>query len=277
MQFDQLTTIIVTFKSEEKIYSCLNTIPNQVNVIIVENSNNQNFKENIERKYSNVKCLLTGNNIGYATANNIGLRQVNTKFALILNPDTSLKEDTIKNFFVCVEKVPDFWLIGPGNNQSKNISFDRSLILEVNNLKGFGVFLNVEKFKKEFFDENYFLYFEEIDLCKKVKKKGGKIYLSKNIIINHDSASSVNKDNVLELEKNRNWHWMWSTFYFNKKHKGFLLAIVLILPKLISSIFKTLFYLIAFNKKKSDIYFCRMSGILNSILGKKSWYRPKLD
>ena len=43
---------------------------------------------------------------------------------------------------------------------------------------------------------------------------------------------------------------MWSTFYFNKKHKGFLLAIVLILPKLISSIFKTLFYLIAFNKKK---------------------------
>ena len=201
MQFDQLTTIIVTFKSEEKIYSCLNTIPNQVNVIIVENSNNQNFKENIERKYSNVKCLLTGNNIGYATANNIGLRQVNTKFALILNPDTSLKEDTIKNFFVCVEKVPDFWLIGPGNNQSKNISFDRSLILEVNNLKGFGVFLNVEKFKKEFFDENYFLYFEEIDLCKKVKKKGGKIYLSKNIIINHDSASSVNKDNVLELEK----------------------------------------------------------------------------
>ena len=70
---------------------------------------------------------------------------------------------------------------------------------------------------------------------------------------------------------------MWSTFYFNKKHKGFLLAIVLILPKLISSIFKTLFYLIAFNKKKSDIYFCRMSGILNSILGKKSWYRPKLD
>ena len=277
MQFDQLTTIIVTFKSEEKIYSCLNTIPNQVNVIIVENSNNQNFKENIERKYSNVKCLLTGNNIGYATANNIGLRQVNTKFALILNPDTSLKEDTIKNFFVCVEKVPDFWLIGPGNNQSKNISFDRSLILEVNNLKGFGVFLNVEKFKKEFFDENYFLYFEEIDLCKKVKKKGGKIYLSKNIIINHDSASSVNKDNVIELEKNRNWHWMWSTFYFNKKHKGFLLAIVLILPKLISSIFKTLFYLIAFNKKKSDIYFCRMSGILNSILGKKSWYRPKLD
>ena len=160
MELNQLTVIIVTFKSEEKIYSCLNTIPKYVKVLIVENSNDQKFKNYVENKYSNVKCILSGNNKGYAIANNIGLRQVNTKFALILNPDTSLKEDTIKNFFVCVEKVPDFWLIGPGNNQSKNISFDRSLILEVNNLKGFGVFLNVEKFKKEFFDENYFLYFE---------------------------------------------------------------------------------------------------------------------
>tara|TARA_B100001121_G_scaffold308020_1_gene330945 strand:- start:530 stop:1363 length:834 start_codon:yes stop_codon:yes gene_type:complete len=277
MRFDQLTIIIVTFKSEEKIYSCLNSIPNQANVIIVENSSNQNFKESIERKYPNVRCLLAGKNLGYATANNIGLEQVNTKFALILNPDTSLKEDTIKNFFVCAEKIPDFWLIGPSNNQSKNISFGENLIQEVNNLKGFGVFFNIEKFKKKFFDENYFLYFEEIDLCANIKKKGGKIYLSKNIIIHHDSASSVNRDNALELEKNRNWHWMWSTFYFYKKHKGFTLAILLIFPKLISSIFKILFYLIAFNKDKRDIYFCRMSGILNSIFGKKSWYRPKLD
>ena len=277
MQLNQLTVIIVTFKSEGKIFSCLNTVPNNLNVIIVENSNDQKFKERVEKKYSNVKCILVGTNKGYSVANNIGLRQVNTKFALVLNPDTTLEKDTIKNFFECAQKIPDFWLIGPGNNQSNNISFKKKSIQEVNDLKGFGIFFNMEKFENNFFDENFFLYFEEIDLCINVKKKNGKIYISKNIIINHDSASSVKKDKIVELEKNRNWHWMWSTFYFNKKHKGFLTAMTLIFPKLISSIFKTVFYQMIFYNEKRDIYFSRISGILNSILGKKSWYRPSLD
>ena len=277
MLFNQLTIIIVTFKSEKKIYTCLDTIPPQVNVIIVENSNDQKFKDKIEKGYTNVKCVLTGNNKGYATANNIGLRQVKTKFALVLNPDTKLKGDTIKNFFDCTKEIPDFWLIGPGNDQSKNILFDKNSNQEVQNLKGFAIFFNMEKFKEKFFDENFFLYFEEIDLCKSVKKLGGRIFLSKKIVINHDNASSVNKDKIFELEKNRNWHWMWSSFYFHKKHKGFIFAFLIIFPKLFSSVFKIIFYFFTFNKTKRDIYFCRLSGILNSIIGKKSWYRPKLD
>ena len=277
MELNQLTVIIVTFKSEEKIFSCLNTIPKYVKVLIVENSNDQKFKKYVENKYSNVKCILSGSNKGYAVANNIGLKQVNTKFGLVLNPDTTLEKNTLKNFFECAEKNPDFWLFGPGNDQSENISLEKNSIQEVNNLKGFGFFLNMEKFDNNFFDENFFLYFEEIDLCKSIKKRGGKIYLSKNIIINHESASSVKKDEILELEKNRNWHWMWSTFYFNKKHKGFFIAIIFIFPKLISALFKTIFYQMILQKDKRDIYFCRMSGILNSVLGKKSWYRPPLD
>ena len=67
----------------------------------------------------------------------------------------------------------------------------------------------------------FFLYFEEIDLCKKVKNNNGKIYLDRLIKINHQGSQSVNNLNKFELEKNRNWHWMWSTFYFHKKYKGF--------------------------------------------------------
>ena len=70
---------------------------------------------------------------------------------------------------------------------------------------------------------------------------------------------------------------MWSTFYFHKKYNGFFLALINILPKFISSIFKTLFYVLIFNNIKRDIYFHRLSGIINSIKGKKSWYRPSLD
>ena len=78
------------------------------------------------------------------------------------------------------------------------------------------------------------------------------------------------------MELSRNWHWMWSTFYFHKKHYGYLAAMIKILPKLTSSLIKFTIFLITFQKFKSEIYKHRLSGIINSILLKKSWYRPKL-
>ena len=93
MESKDLTIVIVTFKSEGKIFNCLNTIPDNININIIENSNNKNFKKDIESKYPNVECILTGNNIGYAAANNIGLNNVKSKYALVLNPDTILKKN----------------------------------------------------------------------------------------------------------------------------------------------------------------------------------------
>ena len=277
MESKELTVVIVTFKSENKIFDCLESISSDLPVIIIENSSNKNFKDILENKYKNVKCILTGENIGYAAANNIGLKQVKTKYALILNPDSILEKNAINNFLSTARKIKDFWMIGPASDQRVNLDFSKEDIIEVDNLKGFAIFLNLAKFNNEFFDGNFFLYFEEIDLCKRVKNSEGKIYLDKNIIIKHEGASSVEITKEIELEKNRNWHWMWSTFYFHKKYKGFLLALVIISPKLISSILKTFLYLLIFNKKKRDIYFCRLSGILNSMIGKKSWFRPSLD
>ena len=277
MESKELTIIIVTFKSDEKIIKCLNSIAKEIPVIVVENSSNENFKKKIENDFHNVKCILTGENKGYSKANNIGLNLVTTKYALILNPDTTLDKNAIKNFLIVANLTKDFWLLGPSKDQMIDLDFKGKNLIEVDNLKGFAVFFNISKFNKKYFDENFFLFFEEIDLCKRVKKSKGKIYLSNEIIINHEGASSVNKKNILELEKNRNWHWMWSTFYFQRKYKGFLLALIIIFPKLLSAIFKIVFYLLILNKKKKDIYFCRLSGIFNSIIGKKSWYRPAID
>ena len=277
MESKELTIVIVTFKSEEKIFSCLKSISNEISVIVVENSDNHILKNKIEKNFSNVKCVLTGENKGYAAANNIGLKLIKTKYGLVLNPDTTVGRDAIKSFFISAQKKKDFWLIGPANDQMVELNFNENNLKEVENLKGFAIFFNIEMFKNEFFDENFFLYFEEIDLCKRVKKNGGKIFLDKNIVINHDGASSVNKSNTIELEKNRNWHWMWSTFYFHKKYKGFLVALIIIFPKILSAIFKSLFYFLIFNKQKGYIYLFRLSGIFNSMLGKKSWYRPALD
>ena len=272
-----LTVIIVTFNSEDKIFECIESIPSDIDIYVVENSDNKNLKSVLESKYSNVKCILTGSNKGYAAANNIGLRLVKTNYALVLNPDTKIKVNTINNFFNFSKIKKDFWLVGPSNNQSQKISGNENNIYEVENLKGFAIFFNINKFNQDFFDENFFLYFEEIDLCKKVKKKGGSIYLDKNITIYHEGAASVKKIEKIELEKSRNWHWMWSSFYYHKKYKGFLVALILISPKLIPAIFKLIFYLITFDQEKREIYFYRLSGIINSILGKKSWYRPSID
>ncbi|MDC0385749.1 glycosyltransferase [Pelagibacteraceae bacterium] len=277
MESRELTVIIVTFKSETRVINCLKSISKNISVIVVENSNDKKFKSRIEENFNNVNCILTGENKGYAAANNIGLKLVKTKYALVLNPDTILNSQAIQNFLNTVNKVQDFWLIGPAVNQMVDFDFKKKNLIEVNNIKGFAIFFNISKFNQNFFDENFFLYFEEIDLCKRVKNNNGKIYLDNSIIISHDGANSVHNSNIIELEKNRNWHWMWSTFYYHKKHKGFFLSLLIIFPKLLSALIKSLFYLLILNKNKRDIYLCRLSGIFNSMIGKKSWYRPALD
>ena len=125
------------------------------------------------------------------------MKLVKTKFALVLNPDTILNKDAIKNFFFSADKVKDFWLIGPANDQMRNINFDQNNLKEVENLKGFAIFFNISKFNQSFFDESFFLFFEEIDLCKRVRKSKGKIYLDKSIIINHEGGGSVDKEHYL--------------------------------------------------------------------------------
>ena len=102
------------------------------------------------------------------------------------------------------------------------------------------------------------------------------IFLDPNIKIKHDGASSVDKKYKIELEKNRNWHWMWSTFYYNKKYKGFFASFLMVLPKLISAIIKIIIYSLIFNKGKKEIYYQRLSGLYNAIIGNDSWYRPKV-
>ena len=98
MESKELTIVIVTFKSDEKIINCLKSISYNIPVVVVENSDNRNFKNKIENFFTNVNCILVGENKGYATANNIGLKSVTTKYALVLNPDTILDKDAIKNF-----------------------------------------------------------------------------------------------------------------------------------------------------------------------------------
>ena len=280
MSHDKITVVINTFNSEDIIFHCLDSIAPEVKIIVVENSNNLSFKKKLENKYLNVNCFLTGKNLGYGKGNNFGLSKVDTQFALVLNPDAVLEKNTIKNFLNRANNLKDFALIGPAKQNEysvKDLNSNKEQVFQVNSLKGFAMFFNLDQFKEiGFFDENFFIYLEEIDLCKRLKKKFKKIYLDKSIVVHHIGGSSHNKTINFEMELSRNWHWMWSTFYFYKKHYNYFYALFKVSRKLISSLIKCIFYLILFKNKKKKIYFQRFSGLFNSIIGKKSWYRPKI-
>ena len=276
----ELSIIIVTFKSDGKISDCLDSIPNNIEVIIVENSNNQKFKKDIENKYENVRCILVGSNKGYAIANNIGLNKVQTKYGLVLNPDTNLSKNAIDNFFSTANKYPDFWLIGPAKGQQVDIDNKTEDIIAVKNLKGFAIFLNISKFDKNFFDENFFLYFEEIDLCKRLREKGKNFYLIKKITIKHlfaGTARNLKKSKELSHWSLRFWHFYWSSFYYHKKHYGYIKSFLIHITKLIRFFIK-MNYLYFVNDGDYNYITTRakFNGILSQILNKKSYFRINL-
>ena len=162
------------------------------------------------------------------------------------------------------------------NSKLKNKISDQS-IKQVDWIIGCSFLINLDKFKnKKFFDERFFLYFEEMDLCRRIRLKNGKIYSSSKLIVKHlgnQSSSQKNPKYKFQSEILRNWHWMWSTFYFYKKNYGYLNALKKTIGKLIRSLFKIIFYSLTFKKKERSKYVCRFMGLINSILGKKSFYR----
>ena len=213
MSIKDITIVITSFKSDEIIRNCLNSIDRQYQVILVENSNDLEFKKSIEREFTNVECILTGENFGYGKANNIGLRKVKTKYALILNPDATLHATAIENFFKVINQVPGFAIIGPHiqekKDENKKIDNNNSSPILVKNVRGFAMFLNMSEFQDVgFFDENFFFYFEEIDLCKRLVNSHKKIYLAASIKINHIGGQSHSEAINKAMELSRNWHWM---------------------------------------------------------------------
>ena len=278
LNLDEITFVIVTYKSESVIHDCLSTLPKKSKKIIVENSGNINLEKDLKIKYDNIEVILS-KNIGMGAGNNIGLKSCKTDYAYVLNPDTKLNKDTLLNLFEELSKISDFTLATPVNDDPKFPNFKsfkkkefNSEILSVDRIDGFSMLFNLKKFSEySFFDENFFLYLENDDLCLRVKKKGESIFVIKNSTINHKGSISKN-DN---LEYLRNWHWMWSKFYFNKKNYGYINALLNISLNLFSSVLKFLYYSLTSNIRKKKIYLMRLSGIYNSILGKKSWLRPK--
>tara|TARA_B110000459_G_C16509255_1_gene447185 strand:- start:9 stop:911 length:903 start_codon:yes stop_codon:yes gene_type:complete len=293
-----LSIVIVTLKSEDVIFKCLESIDSKIPIFIVENSNNLQFKKSVEKRYNNVSCVLTARNLGMGSGNNLGIRLVETDYVLILNPDVILEPNTLKELMLASEKIKDFAILSPISIKSEYPNYKlyqndkpdtrNNFPFKVRSVDGYAMLFNKKKVnkilekesinkEKNYFDENFFMYLENDDLCKRITENRGDIFVTPKAKINHLGAKAVNEKYRDEVEFSRNWHWMWSKFYFNKKHYGLSRALIEGLPQFLLSALRLLFFKIIKNKNKQKIYFNRASGFFNALIGKPSWYRPKLD
>jgi|TARA_Y100000389_G_scaffold153388_1_gene153613 GT2 family glycosyltransferase len=292
-----LTVVIVTYKTPEKIIlDCLKSINTKLKVLIVENSENFKHKNQVSSQFNNVEILCTGKNLGYGSGNNYGIKAAKTDYVLILNPDVTCSEDFFYNIENIISKTQDFSIIGcqylydnvfmPAGffDKKKNNEFVKKFkdnniesLSAVEWVTGCSMLLNLKKFNtSNIFDQNFFLYFEEFDLCKSIIKNGNKIYTSDKLKIHHLGFKSSLGDNEIEnldAINLKNWHFMWSSFYFYRKNYSYVYALKKLLGKFLRSLFKMIFYSIIFKKNLKNKYLFRFLGLLNSIICRPSNFR----
>ena len=276
---EKITFFIICYKSTYIIDFCLRSLPKESKKIIVDNSNNDVLKKEIEDKYSNLEIIINKNN-GYGSAANLAISKIETEYAFLLNPDVAILDDTIDKINNAIEKLKgDFSILTPelfiGVKEDYKKNTDKKLdIVEVNDVKGCAIFFNLRKISlKPFFDENIFLFHEETDLCKRINNSGGKIYQIKSAEVIHLGKVSTRRN--IEIELLSEWHFYWSLYYFNMKHFGKFTAIKKITPKLLDLFSEIFFSILLFKKKKFLFAKYKLSGLINSIKGRASWLRPE--
>ncbi len=262
-----VTLIIVVYKSDRnKLNKLLKVIGNRYKLIIIDNTYNYNFTR---IKIPNNAKIIRSKNFGNGSGINIALKKCKTKFAIYLDIDVEFKKDFFEKFINYAKKIKNFSILIPNHG---NFSKKNKL---VNNYIGEAsvMLYNIEKVKNlGLFDKNYFLYFEETDLLLRSKRKKSNAYLIPSLVIKHQRASSILKDESISLL--RSWHYMWSMFYFYKKNYNYFEALKKVSKFIIKDILMLLFYLIILDKKNYKKRFYRLFGVISSMIGLKSFLRP---
>ena len=285
----KLTVVILTYKTNRQILlDCLNSIDINVKVKIIENSNKFEKEEELLNKFSNLSIECTGENLGFGGGNNFAYTKVQTKYVLSLSPDTICSADFFKNIRLYLDEKINFSIIGVsyidkneystfGYFDKKKNLIEKDFLIEAGWVMGCAMLINLNKFKNiKIFDEKIFIYFDEFDACYNAIRNGGKVFSSKILLIRHlgNKGSLAADPNFKEVtNKFRDWHWMWSQFYFYKKNYSYFFAFKKFFLRLIKFGLLIFVFKILQNKKSLNRVKYRFFGLFNSMVGRDSFYR----
>jgi len=288
----KLSYVVVGWNNKKFLKSCLDSILDQVNVkksiYYIDNNSSDDSVMYVEQHYPMVKIIQNSDNLGFAKANNIGIKQAlkdNAEYIVLLNTDAELTPNwsyTIVNFAEKNPKGACFQGTTLRKNEkglidSTGIFLDKKLVAtQINYLKEytppygncevFGVnaaaalytknFLEKQPFKDEYFDEDFFMYLEDVDLCLRAIELGWKNYFVSNAKAFHvGSASSKSQSFGFKLSYRNH-----SAMLFKNFSIGFIIKKT---PRLIASDIERIigFY----RNKQKDVSLAIITGRLQGI------------
>jgi N-acetylglucosaminyl-diphospho-decaprenol L-rhamnosyltransferase len=284
---NQITIIIVSYKSGEILLKCLKNFESFKKIFILDNSNDKKLKNKVLKIYPHIKFYLSDKNLGYSKSNNFLLNLVKTKYSLLINPDTTIKLNNIIKLIKAAKLLKDkFNILTPYNkkfhpsnyytkkfvNTFKNKIYNN--IYEIDLVNFYAPLINMNKKKLlRTLDTNFFMYYEDWDLCKRIRESGGKIYLVLNSLAQHKSGKSSKSKGY---NSKRYFHWGWSFVYYHKKHFNIFPAYFNILMLKFKLYLKIIIFKFA-QKKLSDItnMKCILNGINRGLNERKDFSREK--
>lgn len=216
-----LSIIIVSFNTKDLLKRCLESLPSFSEIIVVDNDSVDGTVEMLEKiKGSKIKIIKNKENVGFAKAVNQGLRQAKGEFILLLNSDIFAKKDALAKLVSFAKDQPQTGVVGgrllnpDGSPQGscfylptlarviKEFWFNGPSTLgkftpqghepvEVEAVMG-AVFLIPKKVlqKVGFFDERYFMYFEDLDYCRRIRQAGLKVFFVPKAEFVHEHGAS---------------------------------------------------------------------------------------
>ncbi len=280
---DKITIIIVLYNSTDLIFDCLKSLK-KFKIIIVDNGKSSKQIEKI-KKNQNIKIISKNKNLGFGNAINFAFEFIKTDFFLILNPDIKIDEDAILGLFNTASIYKNCAIAAPINlpdidsygilPEKRNL-FERNKIISIKKYqkdckpegeicvdvsKGCALLINSKHFKEVgYFTEKYFLFWEEIDLCRKFLKKKLSIIVNPSSIAYHKQGSSSNFN--LKTFFIRAYHNELSPLYYFDVKKNY----PYLYKNMAKYLFRTISYILIFNIKNSIKNLAKLSANINYIL-----------
>ncbi|MBU1912437.1 MAG: glycosyltransferase family 2 protein [Candidatus Omnitrophica bacterium] len=232
-----ISIVIVTSNSSKYIESCLDSILMQdfkdYEIIVVDNGSKDSTIPIIKNRYASVKLICNLKNFGPCCARNQGINNSSGKFVLCLDYDVKILDNFLTNIYKAIEKRDKVGAIGPKILMSNGKTIYSAGIhfsylwkfYDIGDAKidtaAFGLKKNVEgvsaaaviykrealetiKQDGEYFDEDFFYLFEDVDISWRLRKKNWEITYTPDAVCLHVSGRSRNKDKYSQYLSMRN-------------------------------------------------------------------------